>query len=520
MAERSFIMKKKISVLLALIMIICSLQIFVSAVPSTTVSDSFAIGNTFTAKPKQFKGSVNDSYYASLLGLSSSAYQSLKNDIEKGVADFKLTFNVEKYNFPITGNTFQAIYYIATESPLGFYIGNSISYSVLEDPDTGVQSLVSVTLKSMYDETTARTVLKQCDDIAESMIADLYPLSDVAKALLVHDRIIAACEYDISDNPVYESSTIYGALILKCCTCIGYSQAYQFLLGKLGVDCCVCDSVLLNHEWNIVTIDGQEYHVDLTWDDPLYDTTGRVNHDNFLLSTNALIATGHVANNQIDYYNAPSNTKYNNYFWKNSNTCFQTLGGSVYYIDNSSEELRRWDGGTSTTLLTSVNGIWRSGKDARWLGNYARLGADEDFLYYSLSDAIYRYDTFKNTSTEIYTNTRANFSIYGFKAENGNFIIDLSPYSIGPNTTATTKSDYGVVYKYPSGKIILGDVDGDKEITSHDRMLLARYIAGWGDVGIDLDCADINRNSKITAKDRMILSRYLDSWNGYEAYFG
>ncbi len=504
-------MKKIISVLLAMIVIVCSLQIFITASPEDTNA---------AIVPENCTKSLNDQYYAASLGMDMTTYYTFKSAVETNVKKLDLSVDIEKYGFSGQDmNTVgQIVYSIASGCPLGFYIIPHVSFSGWQYAD-GTIVLTAVNLESAYDEDTVRSAIAQCDSVAESMIADLYPLSDVAKALLVHDRIITMCEYDTAATPSFESSTIYGAFITKRCTCIGYSQAYQYLLTKLGIDCYVCDSKLLNHEWNIVTINGNEYHVDVTWDDPLYDITGRVLHDHFLLSTSALIASGHVKDNQIDYYSSPASTTYDNYFWKKSDTSFQTIGGSIYYIDNTAEELRRWNGGTSTTLTKSINSVWWSGENARWTANFSRLGADEDFLYYSLADSVYRYDTVRNTATQLYTVTKANFSIYGFKAEDGNFIIDLSPYATGPNFGPVTKATYGVTYKYPSGKIILGDADGDGQITSHDRMMIARYIAGWSGVEIDLTCADITCNSKVTSKDRMILSRYLDSWEGYAAYF-
>ena len=37
------------------------------------------------------------------------------------------------------------------------------------------------------------------------------------------------------------------------------------------------------HTWNIVTVDGERYHVDVTWGDPVPDTPGEVNYRWFLL---------------------------------------------------------------------------------------------------------------------------------------------------------------------------------------------------------------------------------------------
>ena len=69
----------------------------------------------------------------------------------------------------------------------------------------------------------------------------------------------------------------------------------------------------------------------------------------------------------------------------------------------------------------------------------------------------------------------------------------------------------------PDEVVIYGDVNGDGEVSSADRMTLARYLAKWtGYDTIDAQAADVDGNGKVDSKDRMILARYLAKWSGYE----
>lgn len=72
-----------------------------------------------------------------------------------------------------------------------------------------------------------------------------------------------------------------------------------------------------------------------------------------------------------------------------------------------------------------------------------------------------------------------------------------------------------------STKIIVGDVDGDGNVTPTDRMILARYIAKWDgyESMCNLKAADIDGDGNVTPTDRMILARYIAKWEGYEKYF-
>ncbi len=67
---------------------------------------------------------------------------------------------------------------------------------------------------------------------------------------------------------------------------------------------------------------------------------------------------------------------------------------------------------------------------------------------------------------------------------------------------------------------VLGDINGDGEITPKDRVLLERTLANWEDYpleALDLATADINGDGEITMKDRVILARHIAQWEGYES---
>lgn len=65
-----------------------------------------------------------------------------------------------------------------------------------------------------------------------------------------------------------------------------------------------------------------------------------------------------------------------------------------------------------------------------------------------------------------------------------------------------------------------GDVDGDGEITSDDRTILARHLAHWpGYENVAFSAADVNGDSVVDSDDRTILARYIAHWAGYDVYF-
>lgn len=63
--------------------------------------------------------------------------------------------------------------------------------------------------------------------------------------------------------------------------------------------------------------------------------------------------------------------------------------------------------------------------------------------------------------------------------------------------------------------VIVGDLDGDYEVTTNDEALFKAYFSGFNIPNLDHYASDINNDGFITRKDAMILARYLAGWEGY-----
>lgn len=99
--------------------------------------------------------------------------------------------------------------------------------------------------------------------------------------LEIHDYIIDFCEYELAeDDPV--RSSCYGALVNGRAACEGYAKATKALLDAAGIKNAVLSGVSKNfdgergpHMWNAVEINGNYYHLDCTWDDPIGENDER-----------------------------------------------------------------------------------------------------------------------------------------------------------------------------------------------------------------------------------------------------
>ncbi len=338
----------------------------------------------------------------------------------------KKEINIESYRIPYSDKMVKQLYYFVFNTipelfhcdSMAYYYNNGILTSLVMYYDT-------------YADTSAEyaACFKSFTEAAEILLHGIESnttLTDVEKALLIHDRLAMWTEYDYANYLKGQlpdiSYTAYGVFAKQVAVCQGYAMAYSYLLDIVGVKNSYTSSELIDHAWNIVYIDGLPYHVDVTWDDPIWDMTGRVNHVNFLRSTAGIAETGH-AQNGVDYVTTPTSTKYDNAYWQNSNAAFQLIGNDIYYIDHTSKQLKRDDG----KVLCSVDGQWKSASGGIWSTNYARLDSDGARLLYSLPDAVYAYDLSTGSSQKVYApnlSIGTNYSIFGFKYEKGYFICD------------------------------------------------------------------------------------------------
>ena len=72
---------------------------------------------------------------------------------------------------------------------------------------------------------------------------------------------------------------------------------------------------------------------------------------------------------------------------------------------------------------------------------------------------------------------------------------------------------HGVVNVIP---YVIGDTDGDDEVTLRDSTFLARWLADWPGVVINENAADVDADGTVTLRDLTILRRHLAWWPGYE----
>lgn len=133
------------------------------------------------------------------------------------------------------------------------------------------------------DTEQERELYSAMTDITEEIIEK--DMTERDKVIAVHDYLVVNTVYSEEQEKADYLATAYSVLIDGEGQCQGYSEAFTALLMISGVETRVISGDALDtsanyqpHAWNLVKIDGEWYHADVTWDDPLPDTGGSAIH--------------------------------------------------------------------------------------------------------------------------------------------------------------------------------------------------------------------------------------------------
>lgn len=116
-------------------------------------------------------------------------------------------------------------------------------------------------INCVFDECGVRT--RAVERVVAACITE--DMTEFEKALALHDWLINNADYS-------SYRTFFGAegvLVYGEGVCQSYASAYGMLLDKVGISHYPVVSAEMDHAWNLVQLDGEWYHVDVTWDDPV-----------------------------------------------------------------------------------------------------------------------------------------------------------------------------------------------------------------------------------------------------------
>lgn len=152
------------------------------------------------------------------------------------------------------------------DHPEIFWVSTTFGYYT--DKDVTVVHLYSV---FSGDEIPA--MQKRLNTSINEFIDELpKDLSEYEREKFIHDKLLTDCSYakdtdNSKENP--NAFTIYGALVENYAVCEGYTRAMQYLLKLVGIEAIPVNGYSKNelHQWCMVKIEDDWYHLDPTWND-------------------------------------------------------------------------------------------------------------------------------------------------------------------------------------------------------------------------------------------------------------
>lgn len=223
-------------------------------------------------------------------------YNAIKSALEK----FESNINISTNNYNEKVYDISVVNKVIKENPLidyGFVRVNSKIAKSLDGKSANINIIFT------YSRTSSEMLMmkEKAKEKAVQIINNIIKTGmDVwEKELVIHDYIVNNSSYDkynYDKNTVPpESYTDYGVLINKKGVCEGYAKAFMRLANQAGIECIYVsgDAEGEGHAWNIVKIEGQYYHIDTTFDDPIVSNGQNTLFHDFYNLTDIEISRNH-----------------------------------------------------------------------------------------------------------------------------------------------------------------------------------------------------------------------------------
>ena len=147
---------------------------------------------------------------------------------------------------------------------------------------------ITVSIEKAYSNEDVIRINEKVDTIYNDLInEDKSPEWNIKR---IHDYIINNTKYNVAEensNEFTDSSTAIGVLFNGLATCNGYTDAMSIFLDKMKITNARVSNT--SHIWNIVNLDNEWLHLDLTWDDPVNNLNkDMLVYDYYLIDTKEL----------------------------------------------------------------------------------------------------------------------------------------------------------------------------------------------------------------------------------------
>lgn len=215
--------------------------------PSITVHDESLLDNY---KQKYYYNALTDKqrslYELIYNGVSSHKEEIYIADLGCNAADVEAAFYAMDY-----------------DNPQFFWLDSGYTYSYIAQTVYYVRPSYTRTAKE------AAAIEPKLEAAAEAITKVALTKDNLfERVVYLHDAVINRTTYVLSGGEHIQDAD--GVLLNGLALCEGYSKAFAYLCQSIGIECiCVIGSSGGSHMWNMVKLDGEWYHFDVTFDDPV-----------------------------------------------------------------------------------------------------------------------------------------------------------------------------------------------------------------------------------------------------------
>lgn len=141
---------------------------------------------------------------------------------------------------------------------------------------SGASGIINFTIEYIESAEQTKRVEEEVRRIVSDIIHD--DMTEDEKVKVIHDYIVTHVQYDINGlQKGNEAHSAYAALFIDNdgedneTVCQGYATLFYKMAKESGLESKIItgQSKNQNHAWNLIRINNNWYHIDLTWDDPL-----------------------------------------------------------------------------------------------------------------------------------------------------------------------------------------------------------------------------------------------------------
>ncbi len=273
-------------------------EIIVEKPPQNVESENTSVSSPSIEIPEEIDTNhiavlKEDYFQYSLLNTKEKA---VYNDICNAIEITQNVVNLKKYNVEV--QTVCDVYEkVIADNPQYFWVTKMISYTCysVDEQSIFVDLYLHYTdgkTVDVFDKNNKLTAIADRNEISNqiknfnnkiteflSNVSAATP--DFEKEKLIHDFVVKSVSYDYDNMNSDPSSKTdypriwdaYGALCDGKAVCEGYARLFQILCYHTGINANFVRGESQNqpHAWNVVKLDNEWYHVDVTWDDSTND---------------------------------------------------------------------------------------------------------------------------------------------------------------------------------------------------------------------------------------------------------